>query len=147
MSTIAESEWRSLCLGKHLGRGQNRDVYEFKWNPVYAVIKIERGGDFFQNIMEYRVWKEVKGTEWEKWFAPCLEISANGHYLIQARVEFPEKKKYPKKLPKFFTDTKFKNYGLYQGRWVACDYGFPSFMNGRRLGAMKKANWWQETGR
>lgn len=120
---------RDLChlvVGDWLGRGQNREVYQLNLNDDY-VIKHEARGRDFQNQAEWRVWEAVKHTDLEKWFAPCHSISLNGHWLVQRKVEFPDRSKYPAKLPDFFGDTKYNNFGLYEGRWVACDYGYPSY--------------------
>lgn len=137
----APTSARDLChlmVGDWLGSGQNRDVYEVPINASF-IIKHEPRGRDFQNQAEWRIWESVKGTTLEKWFAPCWSISPNGHWLVQRRVEFPERDKYPKKLPDFFGDTKYNNFGLFEKRWVACDYGFPSYdwLFSRHLRLMK----------
>ena len=132
------AEWQTSCYDfvslflsrQQLGRGVARRVtaldLPFKTEKKY-VLKWEPDGQMFQNAIEWRVWQAVSHTPLEKWFAPCIAISPNGLWLIQERVTFPEKKKYPKTLPDFFGDTQYGNFGKIGNRWVACDYGHPSF--------------------
>lgn len=115
-----------IIVGNGLGAGQNRSVWALEFCPD-LVIKYENSGDDFQNVMEWRVWNCVKDTPLSKWFAPCVALSPNGIWLVQKKITFPAADKYPKTMPDFFPDTQYVNYGLFEGRWVACDYGTPSF--------------------
>lgn len=116
---------RELCdalVGEIIGTGQNRQVYDMPMNP-FLVIKHEYCGNRFQNAIEWEVWQTVKNTKYEKWFAPCQNISSNGVFLLQSKVEMIPKAHYPKKIPSFFADLKYENYGILNGKFVCFDYG------------------------
>ena len=141
MSDISPTVLRDvfwLLCGRELGRGAARIVYATKAFDE-AVIKIEDGGGSFQNIIEWETWQVVKGTELERWFAPCIDISSCGTALIQARTVQP--RNYPKQLPIFLTDTKRSNYGLYKGRFVCHDYGLHMLWEFGMSKRAKKAHW------
>lgn len=140
-------DFANLFLGPQLGHGYTRWVYPLQFNiseqsitPEPCVVKFEPGGDRFQNVIEWHVWNWVKGTPAEKWFAPCVDISPNGTWLIQRRITKLAPDKYPKKIPAWFADTKYENFGLYKKHFVAADYGtmgFP-FLNHK----LKTVRWW-----
>lgn len=132
-------ELAKFMLGKKLGEGSSREVYEFKHDSEY-VMKIETGEKNFQNSLEWQIWNEVLGTPLEKWFAPCLDISNNGIYLIQRKVAFPSNDQYPKKIPSIFTDTKYGNFGMLDGKFVCCDYGTTVITHGKH--PLTRAEWW-----
>ena len=131
-------------LGKQIGKGMCREVFENPFDST-TVIKYEIAG--FQNIREYELWKEVEGSPLAKWFAPCVDISACGIFLVQKKTEKPLHCDYPKEVPHFFVDTKFNNYGIIvekgKKRFVCHDYG--SFLWSKGLGKrLVKADWWKE---
>ncbi len=99
---LHRSELEFLLIGKKIGEGLSRAVYEFNdpncWGrhidtgaPMIAsrsskyVIKVEKPGGMFQNVQEWTVWHWVNGTPLAKWFAPCISISPCGLYLVQER--------------------------------------------------------------
>lgn len=133
-------EFFNTLVGKQLGRGMSRTVYAFKLNPD-LVVKIEEGKGSFQNIREWEYWNEMKDSPVARWLAPCLYISPCGSVLIQSRVLPLDRSKYPKKIPHFFTDTKYQNFGLYKGKFVCIDYGSIPFAKGV-TSKMVKADWW-----
>lgn len=140
--TIA-SDMADLFLGPVIASGASRTVYSLRGDPT-AVIKVETASRSFNNIAEWDIWCNFEGTEMEKWLAPCCSISSCGIFLIQKRTKVTSEKDYPEKIPSFFTDTKFGNWGLYEDRLVCHDYA-----NNRlyRVGAHKpmvKAEWWKE---
>ena len=137
---IGEQSFDLLCH-KFIGSGMSRDVYTSLLLPD-CVIKVENGAKYFQNIMEWEVWYEVKGTEYEKWFAPCEFISANGTVLIQKRTEPIPEKRLPKKLPSFFCDFKKANYGLYKNKPVCHDYGLAYILKCGLNKKMQNIEWW-----
>lgn len=143
-SAVACGDLFDVLIGKAIGVGQNRDVFEYKPDPDMYVIKYEGRGDFFQNAMEWRLWDEAKYFKVDKWFAPCWYISPNGRFLVQSRITFPPKNKYPDKLPGFFTDTKYGNFGLLGKKFVACDYGHPVVLKNNNMKQLRKVRWWQE---
>lgn len=141
----ASRDLAHLFVGSWLGGGMTRQVYTVEHDPT-LVIKFENEGDHFQNIMEWRIWQEIKDfPAYAKWLAPCVAISPNGIWLLQKRAVTVPKDKYPKKLPDFLGDTKLLNFGRIGKRFVACDYGTPSigrfFWKSRH---MVKAKWWGE---
>lgn len=140
MPEIIKNDFIKMVCGKCIGYGAYRQVYEHKFNDD-LVVKIEvTDSKFFMNIQEYSVWCEVKGTPFEKYFAPCTDISENGLVLIQHRTQ--PLKKPPKEIPAFFCDTKIQNYGLYKGKFVCHDYGSHKLYTKGLTKKMVKADWW-----
>jgi len=135
-------EFFNCLIGKKIARGMSRTVYAFSANSS-MVVKIEEGVKSFQNVREWEYWQEIKDSPAKKWFAPCLYISPCGSVLIQERVLPLERKKYPKKIPHFITDTKYENFGLLDGKFVCCDYGNIPFAKGI-TSKMVKAEWWSD---
>lgn len=133
-------EFFRTLIGKQIGRGMSRTVYAFKLNPD-LVVKVEEDTESFQNVREWEYWNEMKDSPVAKWLAPCLYISPCGSVLIQSRVLSLDRSKYPKKIPHFFTDTKYNNFGLYKGKFVCMDYGNIPFAKGV-TSKMVKADWW-----
>jgi hypothetical protein len=107
-------------LGEKLGEGMSRKVFRLAFRPD-LVAKIEDRAQYFQNAIEWEVWKSVQGTAWEKWFAPCEDISPCGCVLIQ-RATTPLNGDLPPSLPNFFTDLKPGNFGRIGKQVVAHDY-------------------------
>lgn len=123
MSKFFYRQLKNICFGPVLGEGSARKVYEFLPDPT-LVVKAELYGKNFQNVAEWEVWSWVRGRgDMEKWFAPCVNISSSGLFLLQKRVEPLQKSQLPKRLPAFFCDLKPEHFGLYEGRVVCCDYG------------------------
>lgn len=122
MSEFRWAEAQSLLCGDKLGEGQNRKVYVCRLDEAY-VIKIEPRGTQFQNVEEWRAWWWAQGTSKARWLAPCKFISPCGLLLIQARVTPMRPKEAPKRLPQWLGDLKHENFGVLDGKVVACDYG------------------------
>lgn len=126
----------NLFLGKRLGKGAFRNVYPVRADDT-LVCKVEYVGYEFANIIEWKVWNAVSGTPIEDWFAPCLAIDPLGQALIQERtVPFETDRAFKAaieatrdgKLPAFFDDVHFGNFGMLEGRLVCHDYGFNHFL-------------------
>lgn len=134
-----------LFLGDIIADGSTRIVYKCLQDSS-AVIKHEPKGNRFQNVIEWEVWQTVKGTKFEKWFAPCIDISSNGVWLIQRRIEPIPKGMFPKKVPAFFTDMKYQNFGMLGKQFVCCDYGTIHIEAMKRSFSKKtkKPEWWNE---
>jgi hypothetical protein len=116
---------RDVFLGKKLGSGATRIVYRARFNDN-CVVKIEETSRrWFQNVLEYCIWEEIKyDKEMRKWFAPCHDISADGSVLIMAYCkDIPENKRLPTKVPKYLNDVDRRNFGIYQNKLVCRDYG------------------------
>lgn len=131
--------WR-LLANQHIGGGSARAVWSSLLLPD-AVIKVEDNAQSFQNVMEWETWHRVKGTKFEKWFAPCLHISPNGSILVMAKTKLPGMSDLPEKMPAFLCDFKRTNYGLLNGALVCHDYGIPLMFNTGLSTRMQKANW------
>jgi len=125
-----------LFVGIQIGSGAYRRVYECK-REKDKVVKVEHTGRDFCNIQEWQVWQEVKDTPISHWFAPCHEIDCMGAVLLQSRTKpFDHKDEFEKevaklpggKLPGFFDDIHYGNFGMLNGRIVCHDYGFNHFL-------------------
>lgn len=130
-----------LVLGKELGAGMSRRVFECKLDPS-LVVKFEPVQDSSQNVREWLTWKEVYETEFKRWFAPCVHCSTDGRVLFMKRTETPRREEYPEKMPVFLTDHKFQNYGMLDGQLVCHDYGTNLLMTHGLTKRMRKAEWW-----
>lgn len=133
----------SLLYGEKLGVGIHREVGVYKPDPT-LVIKIAYDCPNI-NILEDEIWMMVKDTNIAKWFAPVVAISQCGIFMLQKRVEMRPESEYPKFIPSFFGDLKYKNFGFVKGQLVCCDYaGFiASSMVHKWNGRMVKARWWK----
>ena len=137
---------RDLChlfLGERIGSGMSRTVYAHGADPS-LVVKHESGGGSFQNVLEWTVWEAVKDSPMARWFAPCVSISPNGLFLVQKRATFPPRDEYPEKVPAFFTDLKYGNFGRIDGQFVCVDYGTFNLVRNSFTAAFRKARWWSE---
>ena len=139
---MKDEELFKLLVDKKIGTGVYRTVYSLKFSDT-KVIKVanDEQGEV-ENAREAVLWEDLKQyyPKISKWFAQVYMYSNTGKYLIQEKVIFPDKKKYPKKLPSFFSDTKYSNFGLLNGRWVCVDFGCFNIRHSDRL---KKVNWWE----
>ena len=143
MSTAeAKEDAFNLLCGNLIGRGMTRDVFECNIRKD-CVIKVEsvEVRCHFQNIQEWMVWGRVAGTEFEKWFAPVIEMAPNGRVLMMAKTDPLGLAELPKLMPAFFTDFKLQNFGRYKGHIVCHDYGSHLLMEEGLTKRMKKADW------
>ena len=130
-----------IMTGKWLGGGVGRGVYVLGTDPS-LVVKIETRSRSFQNVAEWQVWDEVReNDDAGKWFAPCHYISPCGVVMIQSRTKPLDKSRFPDKMPSFFTDLKYQNFGIFDGRVVAHDYGFHRFIYLGSTARMRVAEW------
>ena len=132
-----------ITFGKHIGQGCTRTVFEMEYDKTKVIKKAINEQGKRDNIIEYEVWNQIKWTDYKKWFAPIYEVSEHGDYLIMDRAIVRDKDKYPKRIPTFFHDTKYKNYGFIKGNFVIVDYASIGFVDGLNK-RMKNANWWGE---
>lgn len=133
-------ELKEILIGKKIGSGAYRDVYNCRLDSS-VVLKIEKEAGTFSNIREWKLWEEIVYGPFEKWFAPCIDISPNGHILIQKKVEPLRKSELPKEVPYFFTDVKPENFGLLNGKFVCCDYGSVPFSRHWTEKRMRAPHW------
>ena len=129
-----------LLVGKKIGSGAYRVVYECNLNPK-LVVKIERNERDFANVSEWEIWKQLSDTPLAKWFAPCRYVSPCGTVLLQDKtkpIHEDEIGDLPKLVPSIMGDLHYKNWGRINGRVVCHDYGNFKAASGFRL---KKAVW------
>lgn len=140
---IGEEFFNFIC-GNLLGSGIHRYVFEYKPSPSW-VIKID-AGDRNANVMEEEMWQYVQHSKIAKWFAPVKNLSPCGRILLQKKcTQGVPHAQYPKKIPEFFADTKYANWGKLNGNMVCLDYANSLVMNtGLFSGKMKPAEWWGE---
>lgn len=119
-------EFIDLCLGNLIDNGSTRYVYECRLNKDY-VIKVENSTELVvkQNIVEWGFWNiNINNTDVTRWLAPLVDISPCGTFLIQRRCKaLPDDYILPEYVPKFLTDVKRDNFGLFDGTLVCMDYG------------------------
>ena len=145
VAPIAYDFVTTIC-GEHIGTGVFRSVFEYNLDSKY-VVKIEPFNTGC-NLIEYMIWKEVEGLKgdlaWvKKWFAPCEWISPNSRILLMRRTQEEDKGKVkPEKVPKFFWDVKWDNFGWLGKNYVCHDYGqFYNMIHYPK--GMIKANWYE----
>jgi hypothetical protein len=136
---IKHQSWK-LLVDQHIGGGSARAVWSSLLFPD-AVIKVEDDARSFQNVMEWETWHRVKGSAYEKWFAPCLHISPDGTLLLMAKTTLPGMSDLPPKMPIFLCDFKRTNYGLLDGRIVCHDYGLPHSIKTGMSKRMQDVTW------
>lgn len=137
-------DFMAAFCGERLGTGVARTVYVFRIQPRY-VIKVEHGHHDWQNVHEWEVW-QAAGPKTMQWLAPCVAISPGGTVLIQERVEPITKDRLPKAVPSFLADLKDDNWGWYDGRAVAVDYGRHRLFEGVEKSRLVKAHWYDGFG-
>lgn len=142
--TTLNREFFTMVAGKVLGAGEFRIVFEHEHRDD-LVLKFETKAQSFQNIAEWDFWNDNKDDKKvAAWLAPCEFISPCGIILAMKKTTRPMPTQYPNMVPEFLTDLKRTNFGMYQGRLVAHDYGL---YNVNTPTKRKKAKWWGETAR
>jgi hypothetical protein len=132
-----------MMLGKYLGRGIHRMVFEYALDKKY-VVKLDDSGKGM-NFIEHDVWKRIQFTRHAKWFAPIKSVSTNGIIMLQRKCEKLEDWERPKKVPAFFTDTHSDNFGKLDGRPVCFDYALNLLMEQGMTSKLKKPRWTEGT--
>jgi len=113
-----------LCLGAKIGEGQYRVVYDFDLIPD-VVCKWDKNTCPACNWNEFNVWNAMKDTKYKKWFAPVLNISPGGEFLLMQKARpIQDGDKLPTNIPNFFTDIKRENFGFIGTQIVCVDYQF-----------------------
>lgn len=146
---VVRNDFMGMFLGELLGHGTARMVYTLQRQP-HLVVKVESNAHSFQNVAEWQLWEDLKGTEFAKWLAPCRVISACGSVLIQDRTmplrvgkDFQE---FPTELPTFLSDLKPSNFGKIGRQIVAHDYAvnntiFHGIKNGVKMRKISRKDW------
>lgn len=135
-----------LCLDL-LGSGLSRQVYTCTLGPEKWVVKVEVGADgYFQNVREHAVWEAVRhAPALKRWFAPVVNISDLGRFLVQERtqpIRIEDLRRRLPKVPAFFSDLKAANWGWLGSRIVCHDYGTALTAEQGLTTRMRKADWW-----
>jgi hypothetical protein len=136
-------EMGDILLGRRLGYGAYRQVYQCTLDESLVIKVANSNYSRTHNILEYHLWFEVYSTKYAAWLAPCVSISSKGKYLIQKRVDAVPKMEYQKRVPEWFTDLKYGNFGLYLGRFVCCDYAGLKWDTGMSSKTVV-AQWWSD---
>lgn len=124
-----------IFIGKKLGSGAFRDVYDLKFfhGDTDAVLKVQREDRCFDNILEYDFWWRAS-PELQKWLAPCIYISKNGKFLVQVKVTEISPKEMPAKVPACLGDVYYSNWGkTKKNKIVCCDYAITNPTYSMRL--------------
>lgn len=149
---ILEEFWNSQ-IGRLIGKGMTRCVYEFPITNDKYIVKVEdnteSGDRHFQNVREWNVWNDLKEHELGGWLAPCHWISESGKILIMRQTRPTDRANYPDKIPAIFNDVKFENFGMIGDRFVCHDYGIINFLKAAeaKKGAMVTAHWYSSDDR
>jgi hypothetical protein len=137
--TTVNRDFFHMIAGKTIGAGEFRIVFEHEHRPD-LVLKFEPHAQSFQNVAEWDFWNDnMDDKKIAAWLAPCEFISPCGIILAQKKTTKPVLSDYPNTVPSFLTDLKRRNFGLYEGRLVAHDYGLYRVTPSMRR---KKASWW-----
>ncbi len=138
-TTLARDVY-GLLVGDYIDKGAHRSVYTHA-SLSDAVVKFENRERSFCNVYEHQVWNRIKDTEFAKWFAPVIDISANGVVLIMRRTTKVEARDLPTHVPAFFTDLQPCNFGWMDGRIVCHDYGWHRLIERGMTKKMRRATW------
>lgn len=122
LGSVLLPELIHFLIGAPIGTGDTRRVYDLPLMPG-LVLKAELfDSKRFDNVEEWSLWQEFHDVpHMAQWLAPCHSISSCGSYLIQARTTPIET--LPEKLPGWMADFKLNNFGMFEDRVVAHDYG------------------------
>lgn len=140
---VVWTDWLQSLIGDKLGDGVAREVYVSQIDPT-LVIKLELTRTSFQNITEWKVWQDLKGTTEAKFLAPVTWISDSGSVLMMKRTTPMPPGKEPKLLPKWMSDFKRANFGMLGNKVVCHDYGtdVKLYQHGYLSKKLQKVAWW-----
>jgi hypothetical protein len=120
-----------LFVGGEIGSGSFRRTYEMLQEPDH-VLKVQYGSGH-HNAIEWETWQAAKETKWAKWFAPCVRIDSWGSSLVMRKARtFESEMEFLatiKRVPVFFHDVRWTNWGMLDGRPVCIDYGHTLLFN------------------
>ncbi len=126
-------------LGKKIGSGERRDVFNHREDDSLVIKRLKSGGDN-HNKIEMENWNNAD-KETRKFLAPCIAISDDGYYLVQKKgisLEKCNRKKkthddafeiFLKKMKYFRTTDRKKpsNWVYIDEELKMCDYGYDNF--------------------
>jgi len=138
---IIGTEFFNFTCGDLLGYGISRYVFEYKRDKRW-VVKIDLSC-YSANSLEWQIWSDVeKIPQLSKWFAPCGDMTRACSVMLQRRckIKLPHDK-YPNKVPDFFSDLKYDNWGMFNGKMVCLDYASTSLVQLRKDYKLVPAKW------
>jgi len=143
--TIEPDVWEegfSVLCGDKISAGSSRMVFTCPLVPD-CVVKVEPDPWAFQNMTEWIVWQRVKDTPAAKHFAACRTISPNGRILLMEKTLPAPPSAFPERMPVFFTDLKYNNFGFDSSGLLVChDYGVNHIVeHGTTTKRTKQAFW------
>jgi hypothetical protein len=117
-----------MKLKKLIGKGWNRNVYEHPEDPelvVKVVTHLHEGID--SNKLEWEIWNKIKDTKHAEYFCPCVDLTQDGHLIMQKCEKTKEKNEEKIYVLGFYVrDSKRSgNKGLLNNKMVIIDYGHP----------------------
>lgn len=139
---IIGTEFFNFVCGDLLGSGISRYVFEYKLDKKY-IVKVEYS-NYNANSAEHLIWGQIEYVQKvSKWFAPIKHLTCCGRVMLQRKcqteIAYDE---YPKQVPVFFTDLKYQNWGMMDGRMVCFDYAGTLLLDLRTDYKLKNAKWW-----
>jgi hypothetical protein len=142
--SITAKEFFNLFADEQIGKGVFRTV--FRGTDKTLVLKYEHDPKSFCNVNEWQIWNKVKNDRaLKRWFAPCVDISPCGTWLVQKYAENIKREQFPKRVPAFLTDFQVANWGKFNGRIVCRDYGHNLALDRGISRAMRKPYLWKST--
>lgn len=124
-NAFLDGELRRVLLGKQLGQGVYRKVFECRLDPTLVVKVEDEATGIFCNVLEWQNWVDWRDVpNVAKWLAPCVSISPNGAVLLMKKAtKIGANEVLPSRLPHFISaDLKAENFGWFEGRLVKVDY-------------------------
>lgn len=141
---IIGTEFFNFTCGELLGSGTSRFVFEYRPDKKY-VVKIDCS-NVMSNNMEWQIWHEIQFIDkLQIWFAPVTSMSTSGRVMLQRRCKtgIPYNQ-YHLKIPDFFTDLKYENWGMLNGKMVCFDYASTKFLDLSMNYKLVSAKWWRK---
>lgn len=117
---VVQDMFRGM-VGKLIGRGASRAVYEWTPDPK-LVVKIEIAATF-QNVMEWEIYDYLRGEKAAEYFAEPVWIGSYGSVMLMKKTQPINDSQLPKLLPDWISDRKRENFGWLDGKVVCHDYG------------------------
>lgn len=141
---IIGTEFFNFVCGDLIGWGTSRYVFEYKNNKAW-VVKIDCS-NYSANNLEWQIWSEVSNVDKiKKWFAPCGRMTTCGRVMLQRRCKTNlAYDLFPKKIPDFFTDTKYQNWGMLNGKIVCFDYASTGLLKLRSDYKLVTSKFWHD---
>jgi hypothetical protein len=115
-----------MKLEKLIGKGKRRNVYEHPKNPKLVVKVLKRLHKHVDaNKLEWEIWNKIKETKHAEHFCPCVDLTQDGHLIMQRCEKAKETDTEGIWVLGFFIwdSNKPFNKGLLNDKLVIIDYG------------------------